>query len=570
MRVRPDDDAACRFVTEVLDAHLLGAAQQRRSSSGGSGGGSSRTLVSFSAKESGVGDQLSALLAAATVAVGTGRRLELPPEDAGGAASYITQGFELSFDTTYTGQARWIADAHAWLQGTDYTQLNRSLPLHALPRFKGEGWGLTATVGEPALAARLLIPSPSGHYPPMHPKVLVQPAELFLGGNTGSAVFRAYFERRLQARGLLYWPGLVACALQHLVKPSPAVVALAAAWQQQQQPPQPQQPQQPPLPPPPLVVGVHIRAEAHLLNRAAWRGADWWRVAEGARYTASLAADRVFAGCALWPDGGSGGGRRRRRTRRAAVAQPLPPQLQHSLTNFSEFWLAARATTRWLEAGGASANAAAARLGGGGRGNASSSGSSGSTHAAAASSRSGVVTPGGGAAPVRWLVMSDAVQLKRRAREAWPALVSTTDVVPAQVGACGGGWSEAERRAGVLHAVAELWSLAQASVLILGRSRFPVAALLLSPSCRQSLHLFLDRTCRPKRRRRGRAVAAAAATATAGGVGQPHHEAAVPLLDMRETHRKALRCIGTDGAYSARRLQDAQGRLLTDGMLSNF
>ena len=216
------------------------------------------------------------------------------------------------------------------------------------------------------------------------------------------------------------------------------------------------------------------------------------------------------------------------------MAQPLPPQLQHSLTNFSEFWLAARATTRWLEAGGASANAAAARLGGGGRGNASSSGSSGgsggrggggggrgnagssgssggsgSTHAAAASSRSGVVTPGGGAAPVRWLVMSDAVQLKRRAREAWPALVSTTDVVPAQVGACGGGWSEAERRAGVLHAVAELWSLAQASVLILGRSRFPVAALLLSPSCRQSLHLFLDRTCRAKRRRRGRAVAAA-------------------------------------------------------------
>ena len=167
---------------------------------------------------------------------------------------------------------------------------------------------------------------------------------------------------------------------------------------------------------------------------------------------------------------------------------------------------------------------------------------------------------------MRWLVLSDTVQLKRRAREAWPALVSTTDVVPAQVGACGGGWSAAERRAGVLRTVAELWALAQASVLILGRSRFPVAALLLSPSCRQSLHLFLDRTCRPRRRRRGRADAAA--TATTGGAAQLL--AAIPSLQLSETHRKALRCIGTDGAYSARRLQDAQGRLLTDGMLSNF
>ena len=47
-------------------------------------------------------------------------------------------------------------------------------------------------------------------------------------------------------------------------------------------------------------------------------------------------------------------------------------------------------------------------------------------------------------------------------------------------------------------------------------------------------------------------------------------QSAVPAFDEANGQRKVLRCFGTRSAYSARTLQDGAGRLLPDGMLSNF
>ena len=75
--------------------------------------------MSLSRRESGIGDQISAFLGAVTIAVVTGRRLELPPED-GHAASYISQGFALDFDDNFTGHLTWIAVSHAWLHAVSW------------------------------------------------------------------------------------------------------------------------------------------------------------------------------------------------------------------------------------------------------------------------------------------------------------------------------------------------------------------------------------------------------------------------------------------------------------------
>ena len=210
---------------------------------------------------------------------------------------------------------------------------------------------------------------------------------------------------------------------------------------------------------------------------------------------ATLTADRVFAGCAR----SSGQG------------------FSHQVANFTEFWHTARAATSWLEGRGAA-----------------SDGGDGARSAA----------KGGGGIRANWLVVSDAPLLKQRACAEWP-WVAATSVVPTQVGSCGAP-SDGGRRTSLLHTVAELLLLSESDVLVLGRSRFPMAALLLSRSCKQALFLFLDRRCRRKNARR------------------------MPTLDLGARNRKALRCVGTEFAYSARRLQDPRGRLLHDGTLDMF
>ena len=194
---------------------------------------------------------------------------------------------------------------------------------------------------------------------------------------------------------------------------------------------------------PRMTVGVHIRAEAHLLNRAfKSEAARFEQQLSGGRF----AADKVFAGCNSDKGGGS-------------------PHRQ--LSNYSEYWLAALAATRrWRTR----------------------------------------IKPAASAAEdkddddVRWLVVSDDAELKKQAQSTWPKLVSATSLVPTQAGACEDASSTSARsnshREHVLHTVAELLLLAESDILILGRSRFPLAALLLSHTCTEAYHLFLDRRCR--------------------------------------------------------------------------
>ena len=496
------DDACCRLILAAVDAHVHGAVQRR----------TGHSLVAITASESGVGDQLSSFLGVLTLAIGARRRLEILP-DGDGLTSYIAAGFELSFDAAYSGRRRWVDEAARWLQ-SDAPPANRTR-LTKLPHLQRSQWGLTVATDEATLAARLIVPSPSGQYPPMHPSVFDRPHEFVLGGNLGNVVFRSYFEREVQAQGVEYSPGAPGCVLRHLLRPNADVRTRVERLRP------PTWPTAAPAAGSSLVIGVHIRAEAHLLNRAAQNEKACYEMrARGA--SGAFAADRVFNGCTQ-----TSAARSLVDMARGAIGGNEKPAghvgtSRHQLANYSEYWLAALAATRRRR---------------------------------------------GRAAPppsVRWLVMSDAIGLKQQAMDAWPGLVSTTEVVPAQVGACGA--PKAERRERVLRTVAELVLLSQSHVLVLGRSRFPVAALLLSSSCREAYHLFQDKRCR----RRAPARAEAAAAAEPVFVPARLEQSASPPFDEATGQRKVLRCFGTRSAYSARTLQDGTGRLLPDGMLSNF
>ena len=113
--------------------------------------------------------------------------------------------------------------------------------------------------------------------------------------------------------------------------------------------------------------------------------------------------------------------------------------------------------------------------------------------------------------------------------------------------------SAAAHREGVLHAVAEVLLLAESDALVLGQSRFPGAALLLSHSVRRSLLVILDKACR-----RHAPPPSAGAPSLAP---PPPNETASPY---------ALRCVGSANAYSAVHLQDAEGRLRADRFLAYF
>lgn len=166
-------------MTRRIDAHVA-AAQQRSNN---------RTLVLVNF--GGVGDQLSGLLAAVTVALASGRRLEVAP-DMPGSVSYIgSAGFELLIDGAYTGDVAWIDRSRGWwaeLRTRNSSGRARSLPRLEVPV---EPWAFTMGQDHWALSTRLVVPSPSGTYPPQHRSVLRKPHELFLGGNVG-----AYRRRR--------------------------------------------------------------------------------------------------------------------------------------------------------------------------------------------------------------------------------------------------------------------------------------------------------------------------------------------------------------------------------------
>ena len=143
----------------------------------------------------------------------------------------------------------------------------------------------------------------------------------------------------------------------------------------------------------------------------------------------------------------------------------------------------------------------------------------------------------------------------------------------------------ADHRHTVMSTVAEMLLLAESRALVIGRSRFSLAALLLSSSHVAALHVYLDPRCRSKRRLRRRRGArterfvAADVHRTAPSVMLPPPASALPAVGPqprdrrrggRSPHPVALRCIGTNSAYSARWL-GRDGMLSdTDGYLKNF
>ena len=528
------EDACCRIIRAALDAHLHGAGQRRRHA------GSAHAVVAMSAPESGIGDQLSSFLGALTIAVGSRRRLEIL-SDGRGTTSYIAAGFDLAFDAGFTGRHEWLREAERWFSNEYAAYLgNATRPLRRLPRYGRKRWGLTVTTGESALAARLIVPSPSGHYPPMHSTVFDRAHEFVLGGNVGTVVFREYFKQQLLAHGVPYNDGAVGCALRHLLRPGaavrelinrlrPAAMTSSAGARGAMSGGS-------------LVVGVHIRAAAHLINRASRNEASryeerakWSHASKaGAASSGAFAADRVFAGCGTRETAAKlKGSVPHSVAARGRVASP------YTVANYSEYWLAALAATRhWRE---------------------------GAPAATAVSS-------------ARWLVVSDVATLKHEAAATWPDLVAVTTLVPSQPGACGVipmasselgvGPTESAHREAVLHTVAELLLLSEVDMLVLGRSRFPMAALLLSKRCRAAYHLYLDRACR---RARKPYASEMAHFAPAQLIQNEHSRFFDETGNQPAGHsRRVLRCFGTGGAYSARSLQDAQGNLLRDGMLSNF
>jgi len=197
---------------------------------------------------------------------------------------------------------------------------------------------------------------------------------------------------------------------------------------------------------------------------------------------------------------------------------------------------------------------------------------------------------------LKWLVVSDSVQLKRKAQDSWPAVACATGVVPTQVGTC--DTAPAAHRANVLHTVAELFLLAESTILILGRSRFALAALLLSVRCVLSLHVHLDRSC--SRRGMRRAMSGRPFDEShfeprqlwtppppllrlpieweSDGSGSSDKNQAELLAARNTSYRyrrwvrgRALLCVGNGFAYSARRLHEADGTLVNgDGFLDNF
>ena len=516
---------SCGAIISLVDLYLQGPHQRNKS----------HTLIALSSPESGIGDQLSNFLGALTLAIGTNRRLEILP-DGLGTTSYLAAGFDLNFDASYTGKREWHEEALRWVRAELRSSLraNATLGVHEktrtrLPRYAAYAeWGVTAAVDEPNLAARLLIPSPSGRFPPMHTETLTRGVEFVLGGNVGANVFREYFERKLNAQKppIEYSPHAVGCVLRHLLRqPTSAVRSLVASMRPKGLPEQ-----RAPASSnaaadlqslalghaaaasstskPRMTVGVHIRAEAHLLNRAfKSEAARFEQQLSGGRF----AADKVFAGCNSDKGGGS-------------------PHRQ--LSNYSEYWLAALAATRrWRTR----------------------------------------IKPAASAAEdkddddVRWLVVSDDAELKKQAQSTWPKLVSATSLVPTQAGACEDASSTTARsnshREHVLHTVAELLLLAESDILILGRSRFPLAALLLSHTCTEAYHLFLDRRCR-KAPRYGKSTPFAA--------GDLKHQYVQPWIQINKWSRKVLKCFGASRAYSARALHDEDGWLRRDEMLVNF
>ena len=478
---------SCAPITAALDAHFASA--QRKSNR--------RRVIAYFGRLSGIGDQVSGLMSALTIAIASRRRLEVAPEP----TSYINHAFSLPFDSRYTGDATSVREIDEWVRTTfwpeHWRRMNTSDHVIDLPRVERSSYALTVGINWPHLMSRLVVPSPSGKYAPLHTKLFSRDGEFVMGGNTGSTVFRTYFEHALEASGSSFHDEHFACAVRHVLRPTEEVKAALAAMR--------------PWPPPASApraarhvrVGLHIRADAHLINRL--KGND------AARHL-TLATDRAA-------DSALCGGARREPT-------------AHTVAAFGEYWITARA---------ASGNWSTWTL---------------PAHAVPASVVAAMSMP---SVSDRWLLVSDSAELKRAAAAAWPGRLFTTAVRPSHVlcgelGADGAGGAGARRpalpggerrRLEMVETVAEVLLLGESDALVIGRSRFAYVALLLSKTCRRAFHVTLDRRCRPY--------------ATSEGV----RRANARYVAARPDETWAARCIGPDGQYSVRSLVDATGALHT-------
>lgn len=459
---------SCIPIATIMNAHTS-SMQSRRNP---------RTLVAYFGKLAGIGDQVSNLLASYTIALASGRRFELAPEP----TSYIRAAFDLPFDASYTGDASWVDEIDRWMESDFWPdhwlrvrddRAGNITRIAELPRIVRSEFAHSAAVHMPSLAARLVVPSPTGTYPPHHTVTMNHAREFFMGGNTGTAVFSAFFGDILAANGVKLHDQHAACLLRLLLRPSQEVRELQDSMR-------PSHAADSPAAGNALRVGIHIRAAAHLINREG--GHDATR-----HFTPGSdgAADQPMC---------------------AAGRDPSPPQ--HEPSHFGEYWQAARAAQEWAQrrSAGPSTN----------------------------------LEP-------QWFLVSDSSTLKKAAAAQWPGRVHTTAVQPTHilcksgapvtagrsaVGANAGGIPEQRT---MLQTVAELLLLAESDVLVIGRSRFAYAALLLSPRCRQTFHITIDRR-RALRNRR--------CHTTPNGTW-------------------AMRCIGPEQKYSVRMLQDSNGDLIS-------
>lgn len=323
----------------------------------------------------------------------------------------------------------------------------------------------------------------------MHGKALRRRWEFFLGGNTGTAMWAALARVELGRRNLTYEAEHVRCALRHLLRPSAAVLAAMARLRPGVSTP----------PPPPsassssltaeLTVGIHVRAEAHLIDRREGRDGAFHATLENEQ-----AADRT-------------------------MCRPGSAGTAHILEHFGEYWVAARVATALQ----------GSRL------------LQGSNLAAAETAR--------------WLLVSDSAVLKAAALARWPRRVRTMPVRPSHI-LCGHGAdlsAGAERR---VETVAELLLLAESRVLVIGKSRFAFAALLLSACAQAYVVLLAKKGCRngaatPPPLPRTVAKDSDALALPPG----PRHAPSPRML------HGMLVCLG-GGPYTAMALQDGSGRFL--------
>ena len=464
---------SCEPIVRLIDAHLEGPQKDRHAHS----------IVAASMPDSGLGDQLSGFIAVLAIAVATGRRMEIQP-DRLGEPSYLSVGFTIGFDASFTGEHSWFAKATAWRRSTQFRENTHSLT-HRQYKPQHEQWGATFAHSQGILASRMLVPSPSGRYPPTHAQDLTRSSELFIAGNVGARVFRSYFAQQLQRRNITYSPEHMACALRRVLLGASDRVAAAM---QRLRPYVPSDNSR--------LVGVHIRSEAHLISRSS--------ASELARYATGRGDSTVFAGCNPTSD------HQRQSTGR-------------SLANFSEFWLASRVAATWLVESGSQKSSPGKRP----------------------------RLEGWNYSSVKWLLVSDDSELKRQAQASMPERLLATGLVPTHVGVCGAPVGAQGHRQGVEETVAEMLLLAESRVLVFSRSRFPVAALLLSRTCKQAFQLRRDGSC-------GR---------TASFAMNP-----TELLQPWQRHsawRFPARCLA-GSIYTISALQDRRGQLVSNPALEEF